>query len=491
MQYSNPDPRSMQPDMKWQPVIGLEVHAQLSTETKIFCGCSTRFGDPPNQNTCPVCLGLPGALPVLNERAVLLGLRAALALNCTIPPKSIFARKNYFYPDLPKGYQISQFDSPLAIHGQLQIPLSDSSRKIRIRRIHLEEDAGKLIHEGRENDDSTLVDLNRSGIPLIEIVSEPDLRSPDEAFVYLKELKAILQFCDVSSASMEEGKLRCDANISLRRSDSQELGTRVEIKNLNSFRFVQKALTYEIDRQTKVLQDGKEVDQETRLFHEGTGVTETMRTKEESHDYRYFPDPDLKPLVLDEQILESIRASMPELPEAKRSRFTELYQLTRYEAEILTEDRALASYFEDTARFSENPQQSSNWILRNVLEKTKGTDKSLSDIPVTPERLGSLIRLMDEGAISGNQGKEVFEEMWTSGKDPRQIVRARNMSQITDAGELKKLVQEVLRQNPEISKRYKAGETRLRGVLVGLVMKATRGRANPALVSQLLESSEN
>ena len=478
--------------MEFEAVIGLEVHAQLKTESKIFCGCSTKFGTPPNENTCPVCLGLPGALPVLNEKTVELALRAALALHCTIPPVSVFARKNYFYPDLPKGYQISQYDQPLAVDGRLNILTNRTPKVIRIKRVHIEEDAGKLLHEGVEDaSGASFVDLNRSGIPLIEIVSEPDIRSPKEAYAYLTQLKATLQYCGVSDANMEEGNLRCDANISLRAKEEPSFGTKVEIKNLNSFRNVVHALEYEIERQTKALTGGVKMVQETRLFDVDKGTTESMRSKEEAHDYRYFPEPDLLPLRLDQKLLQRLKATLPELPEEKRDRFLREHQLTFREASILTEEKALADFFEETVRLSSEPKQSANWILRNLLEKLKEDNRTIQESAITPGQLAGLIELIRKETISKNQGKDVFNQMWASGKDPLRIVEEKGMVQISSEESVNKFIDEVFGQNEDVVKRYLSGEAKLQGVLVGLVMKASGGKANPALVNRLLKERSN
>ena len=474
--------------MEFEPTIGLEVHAQLKTDTKIFCGCSTRFGAAPNENTCPVCLALPGALPVLNAKAIELALRAAVALECMIPPFSIFARKNYFYPDLPKGYQISQYDQPLAIEGKLTIENHD----IRIKRIHMEEDAGKLLHEGIEqSSDASYVDLNRAGVPLIEIVTEPDIRSSNEAYLYLKGLKAILQFCEVSDANMEKGNLRCDANISVRSKDSSRLGTRVEIKNLNSFKNVVKALEHEFERQTKILAGGGEVVQETRLFNADLNRTEPMRTKEEAQDYRYFPDPDLLPLKCDASLLDQVRHNLPELPEAKGERFKLQYQLSGADACTLAGDLALSKFFEEAARLSGEPRQSANWILQSLLAKTKEKDEIGEDMKLTPNHIAELIHLVNQKKISGTQAKEVFDEMWHSGQRPEAVVSAKGMSQISDEGAIKKIMDEVLLANQDLATRYRNGETRVLGALVGMIMKASQGKANPALVNQLLQQQLN
>ncbi len=423
----------------------------------------------------------------MNAKAVELALRASLALDCTIPPASIFARKNYFYPDLPKGYQISQFDQPLAINGHLTVQLGDSSREIRIKRIHMEEDAGKLLHEGVDQDsDSSYIDLNRAGIPLVEIVTEPDLRSSQEAYLYLKNLKTILQFCGVSEANMEEGNLRCDANISIRPVHSDRLGTRVEIKNLNSFKNVTKALDYEFERQKTIVQSGDEVVQETRLFDADGNKTESMRSKEEAQDYRYFPDPDLLPLAIDSALVQRVRKSLPELPEAKRKRFQEQYQLSGIEAQILTDDAALAEYYEETARLSGEPKQSANWILHNMLEQMKGSNETIDRLSLTPRHLAGLIRLVIEDKISNTQAKEVFQEMWVSGNMPDRIVEERGMSQVSDREIVDRLIDQIFAENQELAARYKGGEVKLQGVLVGLVMKASAGKANPGIVSKLI-----
>jgi aspartyl-tRNA(Asn)/glutamyl-tRNA(Gln) amidotransferase subunit B len=473
--------------MEFDPVIGLEVHAQLNSQTKIFCGCSTRFGAAPNTNTCPVCLGLPGALPVLNEKVLKLALRASVALSCEVPQNSIFARKNYFYPDLPKGYQISQFDQPLAIHGHLNIEIEGRIRPIHIKRIHMEEDAGKLLHESNGSTNASYVDLNRAGVPLIEIVTEPDLHSPEEAYVYLKELKSILQFCDISEANMEEGNLRCDANVSLRISGSQELGTRVEIKNLNSFKNVAKALDYEIERQSSILAGGGSVVQETRLYDADRGRTDSMRSKEEAQDYRYFPDPDLPPVRITQKMLQDAQASLPELPEAKRRRFMTQYALSAQEAAILTEDRALAHFFEEAARRSNEPKQAANWILRDVLENMKQDSVPIQQSLFKPRHLVALLSLIRKNLISNTQAKEVFQEVWKSGKAPEQVVADKQMTQISNPDVIKQYIDQVFAENPDVVARWKGGESKLQGFLVGLVMKASGGKSNPGLVAKLVK----
>ncbi len=473
--------------MKYEPVIGLEVHAQLRTESKIFCSCSTRFGASPNEHTCPVCLGLPGALPVLNEKAVELAVRAAIALNCPVPEVSVFARKHYFYPDLPKGYQISQFDQPVALNGTLTIQLTGKSRTVRIKRLHLEEDAGKLLHGGVESkSEASYVDLNRSGVPLIEIVTEPDIRSPQEAYAYLTELKAILRYIHVSLANMEEGNLRCDANISVRPEGASELGVKIEIKNLNSFRNVQKALEYEIERQTKALETGETLVQETRLFNVAKVMTEPMRSKEEAHDYRYFPEPDLLPLPVSAEYYARIKETIPELPMQKRARFQKEYHLSYADAQTLTDEIELANFYEEAAKQSGNPRQTANWILRDLMQKLKESGKAIEESPVNSGHIADLVSLIQKQMISGNQGKELFEEMWTTGKRPSDLVNERGMAQLSGSEEVGKFVDEVIRENSEIVERLRNGEVKLQGVLVGLVMKSSKGKANPALVNQLI-----
>lgn len=473
---------------KYEPVIGLEVHVQLATRTKIFCGCPTSFGAPPNTNVCPVCLGLPGALPVLNRRAVEMAMKAALALNCRIRPVSRLARKNYFYPDLPKGYQISQYDEPLAEHGWVEIRVNGAVKRVGITRVHIEDDAGKSLHEGfRDSDRYSYIDLNRCGTPLIEIVSEPDLRSSDEAYAYLTELKQVLQFVDVSSCDMEKGHLRCDANVSVRRRGAERFGTKVEVKNLNSFRFLKMALDYEIERQVWVIESGGEIFQETRLFDPDTGETSGMRSKEHAHDYRYFPEPDLMPLKISAAWLERVKSEMPELPAAKRRRFIEEYQLREYDAEVLTASRALSEYFERAAQVSGDPRGAANWVMGDLMGALKADGREIVDSPVTAENLGRLVALISKGEISGKIGKEVFARMFATGDPPEQIIEREGLRQISDAGALEKVVEEVLAANPKQVEQYRSGKTAVLGFLVGQVMKATRGQANPALVNQILK----
>ncbi|MFQ5791234.1 MAG: Asp-tRNA(Asn)/Glu-tRNA(Gln) amidotransferase subunit GatB [Acidobacteriota bacterium] len=475
---------------RYEPVIGLEVHAQLLTRTKLFCGCSTRFGAPPNTNVCPVCLGLPGVLPVLNRKAVELALRMACAVDCRINETSFFARKNYFYPDLPKGYQISQYDQPLAVSGKLPVDRDGIETIVEITRIHMEEDAGKLLHEGfPDSAGKSGVDFNRSGVPLIEIVSEPEIRSPGEAVAYAQSLKTILEYTGVSDANMEKGNLRCDVNISVRPRGAATLGTKVEIKNLNSFRSLARALEYEIDRQIDASASGEMVVQETRLFNPVSGQTETMRGKEEAHDYRYFPEPDLPPLRVSREWLEQVRSSLPELPRARKRRLVEQLGIPLYDAGVLTASRELADYFEAAAEAAGNPKTASNWIMSELLRKVKETEEPLSSCPVTPLALGELIRLIDDGTISGKLAKEVFEKMYSSGKSPRSIIVEEGLTQITDRSRLEEVARRVIEENPQQVAQYRAGKSRVFGWLVGQVMKATRGKANPRLAGEALKKN--
>jgi aspartyl-tRNA(Asn)/glutamyl-tRNA(Gln) amidotransferase subunit B len=477
---------------KYEPVIGLEVHVQLLTRSKIFCGCSTRFGDPPNSNTCPVCLGLPGALPVLNREAVTKAVKAALALNCRVNRLSRFARKNYFYPDLPKGYQISQFDQPLAEHGWIVIHAGDGpdgkiEKRIGITRLHLEEDAGKSIHDGYpDSSEKTYVDLNRSGVPLAEIVSEPDLRSPEEAYDYLTRLKQILLYLGVSDCNMEEGSLRCDANVSVRPRGQKELGVKTEVKNLNSFRFLQKALEYEIGRQVRVLEDGGRIEQETRLWNPQTQRTVGMRSKEFAHDYRYFPEPDLLPLVVSEELQEEIRRTIPELPEAKRRRFIEQFKLSEYDAEVLTATQELAGYYEQAAP-GRDPKQAANWVMVELLGALNAAGKTLAESPVSPDALAGLLALIEDGTVSGKMAKSVFEQMFAAGKTARQVVDELGLKQITDDGQIREIIRKAIAANPKQLEQYRAGKTTLFGFFVGQVMKETKGQANPQKVNELLK----
>lgn len=469
---------------KYETVIGLEVHVELQTKTKIFCGCSTEFGAPPNTQTCPICLGHPGVLPVLNRQAVNYAMRAAMALNCEIAEYSKFDRKNYFYPDSPKAYQISQFDKPIGEHGWIEIEVEGQKKRIGITRVHLEEDAGKLNH--LENGESSLVDFNRVGVPLIEIVSEPDLRSPAEARAYLEKLKTIIQYTGVSDVKMEEGSLRCDANISLRPIGQEEFGTKTEMKNLNSFRNVERALLYEQQRQAELLDQGEKIVQQTLRWLEDQNKTKLMRTKEEAHDYRYFPEPDLVRLHIDETWKEEIRRSIPELPDARQQRYTREYGLSDYDANILVATQAIADFFELTVEKGADAKLASNWISSGLLGYLNAEGKELSEIKLTPANLAEMIKLIQKGTISNKIAKKVFQEMLTSGKDPSTIVEEKGLVQISDQGQLKEEVTKVLEANPQSIEDLKNGKDRALGFLVGQVMKATKGKANPQLVNQLI-----
>jgi aspartyl-tRNA(Asn)/glutamyl-tRNA(Gln) amidotransferase subunit B len=471
--------------MEFEPVIGLEIHAQLKTKTKIFCGCSTAFGAPPNTHTCPVCLGMPGVLPVLNKKVVEYTLRMALATNCKIARESRFARKNYFYPDLPKGYQISQYELPLAHHGAVDVEVNGDNHRIGITRIHMEEDAGKLVHD--PDRPLSRVDLNRTGVPLIEIVSEPDIRSPEAAGAYLRQLRAIVRYLDICDGNLEEGSFRCDANVSIRPLGSEILGTRSEIKNLNSFKHVEKALQYEIRRQKEVILEGGRVVQETRLWDPERGRTTSMRSKEEAHDYRYFPDPDLLPLVIDDAWMEDVKAGLPELPDQKKKRFMDQYDLPSYDAAILTSDRELAGYFEDCTRRYPNPKQVSNWVMGSLLGLLNAQGKTIASAPVSSQGLAELLQLVDDGAISGKMAKTVFEEMAKTGRPAREIVAQKGLVQISDASAIEEVILEVISNNPKEVEAYKGGKSKLLGFFVGQVMKATGGQANPQMVNAILK----
>lgn len=477
----------------YEAVIGLEVHVELKTNTKIFCQCPTAFGGDPNAHVCPVCLGLPGVLPVLNKKVLEYAIRAALALNCEIAPYSKFDRKNYYYPDLPKNYQISQYDLPLARNGHLDIEVDGEVKRVGIIRIHMEEDAGKLLHQGTiDTTPYSLVDYNRTGVPLIEIVSAPDLRTPEEAKAYLEKLKAIIQYTGVSDCKMEEGSLRCDANVSVRKKGSREFGTKTEIKNLNSFKAVQRALAYEIRRQVAVLEEGGRIVQETRMWDEAEGVTRSMRSKEEAHDYRYFPEPDLVPLVIDRQWVEEIRASLPELPDQRRQRYIKQYGLPPYDAAVLTATKEMADYFEECVALYPNAKAVSNWVMGDLSRLLNAHNMEITQCRVKPPQLVVLLRLMDKGTISGKIAKTVFEEMFATGKDAEEIVREKGLVQITDEGAIAAVVEEVLAANPKVVADYLGGKEKVFAFLVGQVMKATRGKANPELANRLLrEKLEN
>ncbi len=473
--------------MDYEIVIGLEVHCQLLTKTKIFCGCSTDFGNPPNQNTCPVCTGMPGALPVLNRKVVDFAIRAGLATNCSITSSNIFARKNYFYPDLPKGYQISQFELPICLGGYLDIEVEDETKRIGITRIHMEEDAGKLVHPEYEHGVS-FVDYNRACVPLIEIVSEPDMRSSAEAVAYLKALRDIMVYLEVCDGNMEEGSFRCDANISLRHWGAPEFGIRAELKNMNSFRNVQRAIDYEVERQQDILDGGGTVVQETRLWNVERGISMSMRGKEEAHDYRYFPDPDLLPVVIDDSWVDEVRQSLPELPAAKRRRFVSDYGIPEADTEVLTADRDLADYFEAAVEIFPQPKAIANWIMAELLKFLNEDRIGVANCPVTPRGLAELLMLIDDGTISGKIGKQVFSQMFSAGdNDPKQIVADKGLAQMSDAGELVAMIDEILAANADKVKEYQAGKTKMFGFFVGQVMKKSKGQANPQMVNELIK----
>jgi len=475
--------------VEYEAVIGLEVHAELKTKSKIFCSCSTEFGADPNTQVCPVCLGLPGTLPVLNKRVVEFAIKAALALNCKIAEYSKFDRKNYFYPDLPKNYQISQYDLPIAANGYLTINIDGKEKRIGITRLHMEEDAGKLIHSNDDisRADYSLVDFNRTGVPLIEIVSEPDIRTPEEARVYLEQLKAILQYTEVSDCKMQEGSLRCDANVSVRPKGSSKFGTKTELKNMNSFKALQKALEYEINRQIELLEKGIPVVQETRTWNEQKGITETLRSKEEAHDYRYFPEPDLVPLVIDREWVEEIRKSLPELPSERKNRLIRDYGLPEYDAEVITSSKALADFYDECVDIYDNPKEISNWVMGELLRLLNANNMEVEDSPIKPKDLVGLLELQKKGVISGKIAKQVFDEMFETGKDAETIVKEKDLVQISDVGELEEIVDRVMEANPKSVEDYRNGKERALKFLVGQIMKETKGKANPQLVNEILK----
>jgi aspartyl-tRNA(Asn)/glutamyl-tRNA(Gln) amidotransferase subunit B len=474
--------------VEYEPVIGLEVHAQLLTRSKIFCGCSTTFGEEPNTQTCPICTGQPGSLPVLNQKAVEFAIKLGLATKCRIATYSLFARKNYFYPDLPKGYQISMYELPLAEDGFIEISVDGKKKRIKIIRIHLEEDAGKLKHgETPETASFSYVDFNRTGVPLVEIVSGPDIRSPQEAGDYLRELRAILQYLEICTGDMEKGNFRCDANVSVRPKGEKKFGTRTELKNMNSFRHVEMALEYEIKRQISLLEDGDEVVQETRLWDVDKGITASMRGKEEAHDYRYFPDPDLVPVNIDESWVGQIRESLPELPSEKRERFVKQYSIPEYDAAIITSTKPLSMYYEEAVRLFPEPKTVSNWIMGDLLRELKRDEREIYQCPVTPLYLAEMLSIIKDGTISGKIAKDVFEEMYRTAEPPSKIVREKGWVQILDKGEIERAIEKAMQGNPKLVDDYRKGKEKLFGFFVGEVMKETKGKANPKLLNELLK----
>ncbi|MBP2630078.1 MAG: glutamyl-tRNA(Gln) amidotransferase, subunit [Firmicutes bacterium] len=476
--------------MSYETVIGLEVHSELKTNTKIFCGCPTTFGGDQNTHVCPVCLGLPGVLPVINEKVVEFAIKAGLALNCKINKFSKFDRKNYYYPDLPKNFQTSQYDLPIAEHGYLDIEVNGQTKRIRITRIHMEEDAGKLVHSGTTINDSSsaCVDYNRTGVPLIEIVSEPDMSSPEEARAYMEKIKSILEYIDVSHCKMEEGNLRADVNVSLRKTGTTKLGTKAEMKNLNSFKMIESALAYEIERQTEILDDGGHIVQETRTWDEAKGMTVSMRTKEEANDYRYLPEPDLVPIITSDEQIEAIRAGLPELPDARKNRLMTDCGLSEYDAAIITTTRQMAEYFDAATQQKADAKLVANWMMGDLAKNLNGEGKSIEESPVTAQRLAELVNLISKGTISSKIAKTVFEEMWKTGDAPEKIVKEKGLVQITDTKEIEGIVDSVIAANPKPVEDYKAGNAKSIGFLVGQIMKQSKGKANPAMVNDLLKA---
>lgn len=471
--------------MEFEPVIGLEVHAQLLTKSKLFCACSTRFGDAPNTNICPICTGQAGTLPVTNARAIEMATKTGLALHCEIQKRSVFARKNYFYPDLPKGYQISQYEFPLCLNGHLDITMEGTAKRIAIQRIHIEEDAGKLLHD-TGNPETSHVDLNRCGTPLIEIVSGPNLASPKEATEYLKKLRSILMYLEVCDGNMQEGSLRCDANVSVRPKGSKQFGTRTEIKNVNSFKYIENAINYEVARQIEVITGGGKIIQETRSYNQAKNSTESLRSKEEAHDYRYFPDPDLLPVVVESAWIEKIKGNLPELAEAKAKRFVKEFGIPEYDANVLTAEKPLADYFEECIRHHNSPKKLSNWIMAELLRELKVRELEIGQIKMKPEHLAKMVAMIEAGTISGAIGKTIFMEMLDTGNDPEKIVAAKGLTQVSDTGAIETVIDKILASEAENVQKFKSGKANVLGHFVGLVMKEMKGQANPKMVNEIL-----